>query len=142
MTTIIKTNDFPSTTLMENFKDTDLFFEKKPFKSILLPSVNIRDKKSSYEVKLAAPGFKKDDFKITTTNNILSISAETSDVRKQKKENYTRKEFSFASFTRSFTMPENATKHAMDARYKNGLLTIEIKKTGKKHPEGKQIKIK
>src|SRR6185312_6641905 len=108
MSTLVKSkaNGFPSLrSVMEDFWNTDKFFDKSLFGVETLPAVNIKDAKNHYEVEVAAPGFNKEDFKITTENGLLTISAETSSEKKEEKENYTRKEFSCSSFVRTFTLP-------------------------------------
>ncbi|MDO3643639.1 MAG: Hsp20/alpha crystallin family protein [Mucilaginibacter sp.] len=142
MTTLVKSTRFPSLrTMMEDFWNTDRFFEKAFGDGDFLPAVNIRDAKNSYKVDVAAPGFKKDDFKIATENGVLTISAETHKDEKEETENYTRREFSSSSFTRTFTLPENVDEDHISANYNNGLLEIELKKTGKTVAAKKEIKV-
>ncbi|CAN5352972.1 Hsp20/alpha crystallin family protein [soil metagenome] len=142
MSTLVKTNGFPSLRLMmEDFWDTDKFFDKPFFNGGMLPAVNIRDTKNNYKLELAAPGFKKDDFKISTEDGLLTISAETSSEKNEEKENYTRREFSQSSFTRTFTLPANVVEDHISANYKDGVLNIELKKADKALPAKKQIKV-
>lgn len=142
MSTLVKTNKFPSLgSMMEDFWGNDKFFNKSFFNGEPLPAVNIRDKKNHFEVEVAAPGFKKDDFVITTENGLLIISAETSAEENEEKDNYTRREFSCTSFTRTFTLPENVKDDDINAKYRDGLLTIELKKTGKSLSSKKEIKV-
>lgn len=144
MSTLVKTkpNGFPSLrSMMEDFWNTDKFFDKTLFNGETLPAVNIKDAKGHYEVEVAAPGFNKNDFKITTENGLLTISAETSTERNEEKDNYTRREFSCSSFTRTFTLPDNVEEDAINARYRDGLLTIDLKKSGKAAVSKKEVKI-
>jgi HSP20 family protein len=142
MTTLVKTNGLPSLkSMMEDFWNTDRFFGNPFFNSETLPAVNIREHKQSYELEVAAPGFNKEDFKITTANGQLNISAENSSEKKEEKHNYTRREFSCSAFSRSFTLPENVAEDEVSAKYRNGLLTLELKKSGKSLPQAKEIKI-
>lgn len=90
-----------------------------------MPSVNIKETDTGYVVDLAAPGLKKEDFKIELDNDVLTISSEVSTTKEDK---FTRKEFSYASFNRSFTLPENVDVTAINAAYTNGVLSIEIPK--------------
>lgn len=142
MSTLVKSNNIPSLrSMMEDFWNNDNFFNHPFFNRELLPAVNIRDKKENYELEVAAPGFKKDDFNIGIENGLLTISAETSEEHNEEKENYTRKEFSSSSFTRSFNLPEDVDNDHIKAIYKNGLLTIDIRKTTPAVAEKKKINI-
>jgi len=143
MSTLVKTNGFPSfKRMMEDFWNTDNFFEKPFFNGETLPAVNIRETKDNYEVEVAVPGFKKDDFKVTTENGLLTISAETKFEKNEEKENYTRQEFSCSSFARSFSLPENVVEEDISANYHDGLLKIELKKSVKNLPPKKEVKVK
>ncbi|MGZ3752641.1 MAG: Hsp20/alpha crystallin family protein [Mucilaginibacter sp.] len=142
MSTLVKSNTFPTfRTMMEDFWNTDRFFDKTVFNGEALPAVNIRETKNNYKLEVAAPGFKKDDFKVTIDNGLLTISAETSNEQNEEKENYTRREFSCASFTRTFSLPENVLEENINANYSDGLLKIELKKNGKNLPAKKEIKV-
>ena len=94
-----------------------------------VPAVNIAEKKDQFDVSLAAPGMKKEDFNIDVEGNVLTISAETKEEKEQKDERYTRKEFNYSSFSRSFTLPEGVNKEKIDASYENGLLKVTLPKT-------------
>ena len=91
--------------------------------------------------EVAAPGYKKGDFKISTENGVLSISAETSSEKNEDKDNYTRREFSCSSSTRTFTLPENVHEDHINAKYQDGLLSIELKKEEKSAANKKEVKI-
>ncbi|MDR3697409.1 Hsp20/alpha crystallin family protein [Mucilaginibacter sp.] len=142
MSNLVKTNRFPSLgSMMEDFWNTDKFFNQPFFNGEVLPAVNIRETKNHYELEVAAPGFKKEDFKITTENGLLTISAETTAEKNEEKENYTRKEFSCSSFMRTFTLPENVVEGDITAKYRDGLLDIELKKSGKSLVAKKEVKV-
>lgn len=106
---------------------------------VTIPAVNISENKERFDVSLAAPGMKKGDFNIDVEGNTLTISAETKEEKEEKDERYTRKEYSYSSFSRSFTLPEGVNKDKIDASYDNGVLklslpkTEEAKKTASKH---------
>ena len=95
-----------------------------------LPAVNIRETEDSYEVEMAAPGMKKEDFKIELDNNILTISSEkTDEYEDNEKEKYSRREFSYQSFQRSFTLPKEVVDdEKIGAQYQNGVLRLTIPK--------------
>lgn len=142
MRTLVKSNQFPSfRSMMEDFWNTDGFFNKPIFDNGFLPAVNIRDKKDSYELEVSAPGFKKEDFKVSTDDGMLIISAETSSENEEENDSYTRKEFSRSSFSRSFNLPENVLEEDIKARYNDGLLQIALRKTEPGKRTGKQIAI-
>lgn len=97
--------------------------------STTLPSVNIKETAESYEVEVAAPGLEKDDFKITLDGNLLIISSEKESQHANDQGNFTRREFSYQSFQRSFELPKNAVdEEKINARYENGLLLLSIPK--------------
>lgn len=93
-----------------------------------LPAVNIKENKDEYFLEIAVPGMKKSDFNIDIENKILSISSETREEREQKEENYTRKEFGYSSFKRTFTLPETVESDKINAKYTDGILTIHLPK--------------
>ncbi|SHF40140.1 Hsp20/alpha crystallin family protein [Pedobacter caeni] len=142
MKTLVKSNGFPSfRSMMADFWNADGFFNKSVFDNEFLPAVNIRDKEGSYELELSAPGFKKEDFKVSTGDGMLTISAETSKENEEENEDYTRKEFSKSSFSRSFNLPENVSEEQVKAKYSDGLLQIVLKKSGAGKKKEKQIAI-
>jgi HSP20 family protein len=105
------------------------FFDMEfPFKGeMTLPSVNIKETEKEFILEMAAPGLERKDFKIEVENNVLSISAEKEEKKEEKTEDYTRKEFAYNSFSRTFTLPDNV-KENIDAKYENGILMIAIPK--------------
>ncbi len=94
-----------------------------------LPSVNVRENDDAYELEVAAPGMKKNDFKVELDNNILKISSEKEDQMEQKEKDYTRKEFYYQSFCRTFSLPENKVDAGkISAKYKDGILFLSLPK--------------
>lgn len=95
-----------------------------------VPSVNIRETPKEFTFELAAPGMDRKDFQIELKNHFLTISAEKEEQKEEGKEktDFWRKEYSFNSFTRSFTLPENVKEGNIDARYENGILIIHVPK--------------
>lgn len=92
------------------------------------PAVNIKETAEHYEIKLAAPGMEKDDFKIDVNGSLITISAERDEEKEVKGETYTRKEYSFSSFTRSFSLPEDIDRSKIDANYVQGELRLLLPK--------------
>jgi HSP20 family protein len=95
-----------------------------------MPAVNIRESDEEYAIEVAAPGMKKGDFDLRLDHNVLSISSEKEhrNDEKDEKGNYTRREFSFQSFRRSFTLPDAADGEKIKAKYNEGILHITIPK--------------
>src|SRR5205085_93126 len=75
-------------------------------RALTVPAVNITESKDNYQVSVAVPGMKKDDFKIDVDGNMLSISCEKEDSKEEKDKNFTRKEYNYSSFSRSFNLPD------------------------------------
>jgi HSP20 family protein len=94
-----------------------------------LPAVNIKEDDEQFLVKVAVPGMDKKDFNINLDNNILTIQSEKEVENNDENENYTRKEYSYQSFRRSFTLPKNVVdSDKIEANYVNGELQIIIPK--------------
>lgn len=108
-----------------------------------LPAVNVKETNDEYCIEVAAPGMTKNDFKINLHNNVLTISSEKEEEKNEEKENYTRKEFSYQSFQRSFTVPENNVKSdAIEAAYNDGILKVTLPKREEVKPKPmREIKI-
>lgn len=109
---------------------------------ISLPKVNIKETADAFMVEMAVPGLKKSDFQIDLENQVLSISTEKKDESEHKEENYTRREFGYSSFKRTFTLPESVNEDKIDARYKEGILSVYLpKKEEAKQKPPRTIKI-
>jgi len=92
------------------------------------PAVNIAETDQEYRVELAAPGLEKKDFKIDLHKNVLTISSEKEVVNEESNESFMRREFSYNSFKRSFTLPETVNAEKIRAEQSNGILTVHIPK--------------
>ncbi len=102
-----------------------------------VPAVNIKETGDSYHVEVAAPGLKKDDFEINLDNNLLTISSEIKEENTdESNERFTRREFSYSSFRRTFTLPETVEADKISAKYHDGILKIDMpkKEQAKKKP--------
>jgi HSP20 family protein len=98
--------------------------------------VNIKESTDQFEVEMAAPGMSKENFKVELNNNYLTISAENKKESEQKEgERYTRKEFSYSSFSRTFALPELVENDKIEAKYDNGILKISIPKREEAKPK-------
>jgi HSP20 family protein len=96
--------------------------------SCTTPAVNIVEKEEDFQIEVAAPGFSKDDFKVNLNNNVLTISSEKENKKEEDEKNYSRREFSYSSFTRSFTLSEHVDAEKISASYKDGILHIHLPK--------------
>ena len=108
-----------------------------------LPAVNVKENDNEFSIEVAAPGMTKKDFNISFHNNVLTISSEKKEEKKEKEDNYSRKEFSYQSFQRSFTVSDNTVdSDKIAAKYTDGILTITLPKREEVKPKPlKEIKI-
>ncbi|WPP48654.1 Hsp20/alpha crystallin family protein [Catalinimonas niigatensis] len=108
-----------------------------------IPKVNIQETDNEFRVEMAAPGMKKDDFKVELDNNVLSISSEFSkDEAQHTDSKYSRREFSYQSFQRSFRLPETVEADKIKAKYEDGVLHLLIpKREEAKRKPARTIKI-
>lgn len=95
---------------------------------INVPTANITETPKEYKLELAAPGLERKDFNVEVDNHTLTISAEKEEEKNRKKGEYSKREYSFNSFCRSFTLPENVKEGNIDAKYENGVLNVSIPK--------------
>jgi len=95
-----------------------------------IPAINVKETNDHFEVEVAAPGMKKDDFKVELDGNMLTISSEMKNEWEDKEgERYTRREFSYQSFQRSFQLPRDVVdENKIEAKYENGVLRLVIPK--------------
>ena len=109
-----------------------------------LPSVNIKESADDFELDMAAPGLEKKDFKIEINHGTLTISSEKKVENETKTgQQFTRREFSYQSFSRSFTLPETVDGDKISAKYENGILKVSIPKKEEAKPKpAKTIEIK
>ena len=130
-------NQYPS--LFDRFFENDLFdWSNRNFSSTntTLPSVNIKESDEDFEVEVAAPGFTKNDFRIELNHDQLTVSSEK-EIENESKEGqqYALREFSYQSFSRTFTLPNIADSEKIGAKYENGILKIVIPKKEEAKPK-------
>jgi HSP20 family protein len=110
------------------------------------PSINISEEKDHYEVELAAPGMKKEDFNVDLEGNLLTISCENETEtggNEEKQGKYSRREYNYSSFSRSFTLPDVADTEKIDAKYTDGILHLRIpKRAGDDVKKNRRIDVK
>ncbi len=128
--------------LVEEFFNGDLFprFLDAESKQSL-PAVNIIESKEDYRIDVAAPGLNKEDFKVNLENNVLTVSSEKEE-KQEEDGKVMRKEFSYYSFSRSFTLPLTVNAEKIRAAHKDGILQVIIpKKEEAKEKPSREIKI-
>ena len=146
---LVKWNNYPGmTNLFDDFFAKDLWnwgLDNNSSTRTSIPAVNIKETNDNFLVEMAAPGMNKEDFKIELDGNNLTI---TSEHKAEKEENegerYTRREFSYQSFQRSFTLPRDVVDiDQINAKYENGVLHLSIpKKEEAKQKPPRMIEIK
>jgi HSP20 family protein len=144
--TLVKFNDNRNNTLLPGFNDVfdsifnDTFFNDRMVTRV--PAVNISESEHNYHVELAAPGLKKEDFKLNLERNQLNISVEQRAAENDQQKNYSKREYSYSSFVRSFTLPDSADHGQIEASYTDGILRIDIAKREEAKAVRRQIEIK
>ena len=152
--TLVKFNRRPVESRLNNwvdnfFNDTPGFFKSDFYgvdKNYLQP-VNIKETEKDYQLEVVAPGFDKADFKVNIDQNLLTVAAEkkveaTDEKEADKNEKQIRREYSFKSFKRTFTIDEQIEANGIDASYVNGILTLNLPKKEEVKEAAKEIKIK
>lgn len=128
------------------FRPWNEWFDNSGFmgKTLNMPAVNIVENKDDFSVSLAVPGMKKDDFNIDVEGNMLTISCNREEKKEDKDARFTRKEYNYSSFSRSFTLPEDVNKEKIDARYEEGVLKLVLpkKEEARKMAASKHIAVK
>jgi len=137
----VRTNSFPA--FNDLFSD---FFEgvvNSDFRRWTNAAINIREDDNNYFLEVAAPGVKKEDFKLKVEDNVLHISASSQKNEEETKNGgrYTRREFSCSSFSRSFTLPETIQIDGIQATYENGIMHIRLPKRDEAKPKSREINI-
>ena len=127
--------------LLSDFFETENLGFDSLMKKDWLPPVNVLDTEKFYQIEVAAPGLKKEDFKVKIDDGILTISAEKKVEKEEKEKNYTRKEFNYSSFLRSFTLPENVMENDIKAQYMDGVLRLNLVKKAVIESKAKEIAV-
>ncbi|HJU46392.1 MAG TPA: Hsp20/alpha crystallin family protein [Chitinophagaceae bacterium] len=144
---LTKTSEFLTPSLLDDFfKPWNEWFSNGNLlrKATTVPAVNITESENEYQVSLAAPGLKKGDFKVDLDGNMLSISSEKEESKEEKEGKYNRKEYSYSSFSRSFTLPEEVNQDKIEATYEDGVLKLKLpkKENAKRMAVSKHIAVK
>lgn len=109
-----------------------------------MPAVNISENEKQYSLEVVAPGFSKEDFRLKVDDDVLSISAESRSEKQDgggSEREYTRREYSYSSFTRSFHLPDNVRDDSIKANYKDGVLRIDLPKSAVQQKTTKEIAV-
>jgi HSP20 family protein len=142
--TVVKLNNKPA----NGFSLLDNFFNEIPtlfrddfasYQKDFVP-VNVKEIKDAYQIDVVAPGFEKNDFRINLDKNVLTISAEKEEVKKED-EKQIRNEYKYRSFKRSFTLDEKIDAEKIDAKYLNGVLTLNLPKKEEVKIAAKEISV-
>lgn len=139
-----KHRTLPGSFIDELFNDNFLpgFFNwDRNFEDSNVPAVNVEESDKAYVIDVSAPGLDKKDFKLTVDDSTLTISSVKELSDEEKKDGYLRKEFSYNTFSRSFTLPENTDASKIKASHKNGVLSINIPKAKVEVQKALEIKI-
>lgn len=106
------------------------------------PAVNIAETENAFEVQLAVPGLKKEDLKINLDKNVINVSADKKVETTDESKKFTKREYSYSSFSRSFTLPQSADSSKIDADYTDGILTLTIAKKEEAKFQSREIAVK
>ena len=146
MTLVKFNNNKGANALMPGFNDVfesifnDTFFNDRMVTRV--PAVNLAETTDHYHVELAAPGLKKQDFKLSLDRNVLNISVETQGENNEESKRYNKREFGYSSFVRSFTLPDAADHSRIEASYEDGILKVAIAKKEEEKLISRQIELK
>ena len=106
-----------------------------------MPAVNIIDNEGEYEIEVAAPGLKKEDFNIAIENRLMTITVHTEREEQEKNKKFARHEFTYRSFIKSFTLPQEVDPDSINARYEDGILRILLTKDVSMIPPKKEVAV-
>jgi len=112
----------------EFLKPWDQWFDNGFEKTLSVPAVNIEENVGQYDISMAIPGMKKDDFKIDLEGDLLTVSAEKEETNEEEYKKYNRREYNYSSFARSFTLPEDVKYDKIEASYNDGVLKLVLPK--------------
>ena len=129
----------PFNDLIESFFSDSYISDRVTSK---VPAVNIFETENEYHIELGAPGLKKEDFKVNLDKNMLNISVEKKQETSDENKRYNRREYSYTSFVRSFSLPDSADDGRIDAQYHDGVLDIKVAKKEEAKLATRQIEIR
>lgn len=115
-------------TVFNDFFNTDFM----PKASATAPAINVMESDSDYTVELAAPGLKKDDFKVNINdegNLVIKMEQKAENKEEDKSRHYLRREFSYSKYEQTLILPDDVEKELISAKVDNGVLTVDLPKT-------------
>lgn len=142
--TLVKFNDWNNQTVAHNyFPFSDLmrdFFGNEGYCDDYnaIPEANISEDENKYQIELAVPGLEKKDIKVEIDKDILKVHHESSEKKENENHRYSRREFRYNGFTRTFIIPESVDDSKLKAKYENGILILELPKKQKSEVEQKR----
>jgi HSP20 family protein len=107
-----------------------------------VPAVNIAENENGFDIELAIPGLKKEDFKISLDKNVLSVSADKKTENVEEGKKFSKREYNYTSFTRSFTLPESVDHSKIEAEYVDGILKLTVAKREEAKIQTREIAVK
>ena len=107
-----------------------------------VPAVNIAETENEFHIELAVPGLKKEDFKISLDKNVLSVSTEKKTENIEEGKKFSKREYNYTSFTRSFTLPESVDQTKINAEYTDGILKLNVAKREEAKIQTREIAVK
>ena len=107
----------------------------------LVPAANIEEKDTEFVISMAVPGVNKDDINVEVHDNVITISSEKEETSEESEKNYSRKEYSYNSFSRTFKLPQNVKEDQIVANYENGELVLQLPKAEPEEKKVKKIKV-
>lgn len=135
---LVKRNNVMFPSLMNEILRPDWFGGIDNFKESV-PAANVKETETEYVLELAIPGRKKEDFNVEIDNDILTISSEVKSEENKEDDGYTRREFTFSSFKRVFSLPETISLDKIDATYEDGILKFVLPKKEEALPKPKRL---
>lgn len=123
------------------FRDDDNLFPSF-YRERTVPAVNVSEDDKFFKVELAAPGMVRDDFHVSIERNMLLIKSEKEEEKEEEGKTWTRKEYNYTAFERSFWMPENVLPEKISATYREGILTVVLPKKEVEVKKTKAIEVK
>lgn len=135
---LVKRNNVMFPSLMNEILRPDWFGGIDNFKESV-PAANVKETETEYVLELAIPGRKKEDFNVEIDNDILTISSEVKSEENKEDDGYTRREFTFSSFKRVFSLPETISLDKINATYEDGILKFVLPKNEEALPKPKRL---
>ena len=141
--TLIRRKPFGVNSIFDDLFDNNVIHNQGWRQGSSFPAINILKSEGGFELELAAPGMKKTAFNIEIKEETLMISSESKTEKQETKPelNYTRKEFSYNSFSRTFTLPIEVDEEKIEAKYEEGILTVKIPNSEAKIKKPKHIEV-